>query len=573
MAQAIARTQPEPSGLDAPLDAILAKALSKDAADRYQSAAELDGDLVRYLEGRKVGARRPRGMAWRAIAVALAVAALAILAILWLRWARPSDSGHELAAFDAGAPNAMQPALSADGKWLAFASGGDIWLKPMPDGAARRATHGGAANDEPAVSPDGQWLAYHSTRRPEGVYLQNAANGEARLLVEGGRSPRFSPDGRWIAYLNTGETGGDIQASNTRQLSIVPAQGGAPVRLARNAMAIQGAAWTADSLHVYFLAVDERFTARLWSAPLDGGPASRVPEFGDTVNLYARACGATEDRLLYSYTDFEEKAPALDAFLLKPPYRGARYFHTPAPSPLLVSGCTASVKGGILADGVNVRSGVWALPVDGESGKVRGSLTPLTAMEHGDYAVESTSDGAWLLIMIPGGKTFLPKLRHGEPKGGSRREATQRRWPIYASSELAGGPHDSRDITGCGAADRGNVGIAAGCGVAWDLSAAGRWVLTANSEAHRAIVAWDSRTSEHVPVYAHPSANLYLANFSRDGRWVVFIAEEGSGPPHMWAAPFRELQRVPMAEWVDLGEGRLSALVSRWRAGVFYASA
>ena len=47
VASAIAHTQPEPSRLDAPLDAILSKALSKDAAGRYQSATEMDADLVR----------------------------------------------------------------------------------------------------------------------------------------------------------------------------------------------------------------------------------------------------------------------------------------------------------------------------------------------------------------------------------------------------------------------------------------------------------------------------------------------------------------------------------------------
>jgi Tol biopolymer transport system component len=94
-----------------------------------------------------------------------------------------------------------------------------------------------------------------------------------------------------------------------------------------------------------------------------------------------------------------------------------------------------------------------------------------------------------------------------------------------------------------------------GGGVEWDLSRGGQWLLKTSIEGHRTIVAWDTRTSEHKPIYSHPSANLYLASFSNDGRWAVFTSEEGAGPPHMWAAPFRGLQHVPPANWVDLGVG------------------
>jgi WD40 repeat protein len=92
-------------------------------------------------------------------------------------------------------------------------------------------------------------------------------------------------------------------------------------------------------------------------------------------------------------------------------------------------------------------------------------------------------------------------------------------------------------------------------GVPWDLSSGGQWLLLASLQVHRSIVAWDTRTAEHRAVYSHPSANLYLANFSKDGRWALFTSEEGGRQPRMWAAPFRGLQNVPAAQWVDLGEG------------------
>jgi serine/threonine protein kinase/Tfp pilus assembly protein PilF len=56
-ANTVAVERLEPPRLDAPLEAILAKALSGNAAGRYQFAAEMDADLVRYLEGEPVRAR------------------------------------------------------------------------------------------------------------------------------------------------------------------------------------------------------------------------------------------------------------------------------------------------------------------------------------------------------------------------------------------------------------------------------------------------------------------------------------------------------------------------------------
>src|SRR5579871_4582692 len=100
-------------------------------------------------------------------------------------------------------------------------------------------------------------------------------------------------------------------------------------------------------------------------------------------------------------------------------------------------------------------------------------------------------------------------------------------------------------------------------GVQWDLSRGGQWLLSASLDLHRVIVAWDTRSAEHRPVYSHLVANLYLANFSQDARWTLFTSEQDGRSPRMWAAPFRGLEAVPPSEWVDLGEGDYP----RWSPG------
>ena len=250
IARMVERAQPDRSGLNGPLDAILSKALSKNAAARYPSARDMDADLARYLEGQRVHARKPRRKLWAALAAAMALCACGVLAVRLLRVPQHTAA---LGPFNAGVPNPMEPALSFDGKWLAFASArdagahSDIWLKRMPGGPARRVTDVDAVNDEPSLSPDGRWLAFHSTRAPAGIYLQPVlpagSGGPAKLLAAGGRVPRFSPDGQWISYMNVGESGADIHASNSSMLYRIPAQGGTPIRVARNVPSVMGSTW------------------------------------------------------------------------------------------------------------------------------------------------------------------------------------------------------------------------------------------------------------------------------------------------------------------------------------------
>lgn len=78
VAHQITQREPEPSGLNAPLDAILSTALSKNPEERYQTAAEFDADLARFLGGEKVQApgRRRFPRVFSKIAVATAVIAL-----------------------------------------------------------------------------------------------------------------------------------------------------------------------------------------------------------------------------------------------------------------------------------------------------------------------------------------------------------------------------------------------------------------------------------------------------------------------------------------------------------------
>jgi tricorn protease len=94
---------------------------------------------------------------------------------------------------------ATSPALSPDGKWLAFAWRGDLWLAPSGGGSIRRLTAHPQQDRDPVFSPDGQWLAFVSERSgsPQ-VYVMPAAGGAPRQLTfhsEGHAVHDWFPDG------------------------------------------------------------------------------------------------------------------------------------------------------------------------------------------------------------------------------------------------------------------------------------------------------------------------------------------------------------------------------------------
>ncbi|HYL94154.1 MAG TPA: protein kinase, partial [Terriglobales bacterium] len=158
------------------LERIVGKLLEKDRELRYQSAAELRSDLKRLKrdsESGKTAASSPaavkRGlhhMGWWAAGIFIMVAVIAGLVIY--RSTKPAAPGssqwQQLTFF---ADSAVYPALSPDGRMLAFIRGndpflstGDIYVKMLPDGEPVQLTHDGRMKLSPAFSPDGSKIAY-----------------------------------------------------------------------------------------------------------------------------------------------------------------------------------------------------------------------------------------------------------------------------------------------------------------------------------------------------------------------------------------------------------------------------
>ncbi|MBN2507426.1 MAG: PD40 domain-containing protein [Verrucomicrobia bacterium] len=102
------------------------------------------------------------------------------------------------------------PALSPDGKRLAFVYRGDLWLVGSAGGRARPLTHHVEMDAYPVFSPDGKWIAFASKRNGGwDIYAIPAEGGSARQLTwhGGTETPQgWSPDGRRLLFSGRRDT-------------------------------------------------------------------------------------------------------------------------------------------------------------------------------------------------------------------------------------------------------------------------------------------------------------------------------------------------------------------------------
>lgn len=95
------------------------------------------------------------------------------------------------------------PAISPDGKTIAFCYKGDIFLVSSEGGRATQLTTHPAYDSRPVWSPDGKTIAFTSAgRRIEPIYRSGKRRHPTRLTYYSGSEIPvcFTPDGKEILY-------------------------------------------------------------------------------------------------------------------------------------------------------------------------------------------------------------------------------------------------------------------------------------------------------------------------------------------------------------------------------------
>ena len=179
------------------IEHIIGKALEKDRDVRYQSAAELRADLKRAKRdsssGRVPLPEAPRRSKYRGawiVAAIILFSATVVAPLLWLRPRKPavalSSDWIQLTDF---ADSAVSPALSPDGRMLAFIRGpstfygaGEVYVKLLPKGEPVALTHDGQVKLDVHFSPDGSRVAYGVIGNWD-TWSVPVLGGEPRLML------------------------------------------------------------------------------------------------------------------------------------------------------------------------------------------------------------------------------------------------------------------------------------------------------------------------------------------------------------------------------------------------------
>lgn len=142
----------------------------------------------------------------------------------------------------------VRPALSPDGKQVAFAALGDIYMMAV-GGKPQNLTKDAAFDTDPAWSPDGTQLAYASDKAGplNNLWIRDLKTGASRQLTAittSALAPTWSPDGKRIAFLDVDGIWGRATPS------VVDVASGTVTKLHEPIFAPGNPTWSADGKRV-----------------------------------------------------------------------------------------------------------------------------------------------------------------------------------------------------------------------------------------------------------------------------------------------------------------------------------
>ena len=542
-------------------------------------------ETIEPLPDRPAIVKDPRRRRW--LWVPLSIAALTAAFLLGWRLHNSPDSAADwkLTQFTSDAGISETPALSPDGKFMAYSSdrggGGqrDLYIKQTSGGQPIRLTFDGAGNTSPNFSPDGSRIVFRSERDRGGVYVIPSFGGEARLLANEGRHPRFSPDGSQVAYW-IGAPGVAQLVPGSGAVWVVPVVGGEPRRIGPEFTGARFPLWSPDGKYLLVAAYTastayEKGAADWWLAPVGEGKPIRTGAYQaltraglDPSDLDVKeaagyrlpqpGCWLTRgDRVVFSIASGD--TVNIWQTIISPLGKitgGFQRLTTGAGNEVDPS-CTSA--GAVAFTNLEMRRDVWLRPFDLVRGKSNGALEHITdgpaLHDHASLSADgrfvafaSNQSGhmnIWLRDVAAGSERQLADSpftqRYPEISGSGDRVAFSsyegKNWLLYA---VEPGRSPANLCEGFRATD-------------WSRDEKTLLVFGGNPYQ---IDLLDVASRQRIPLLEHASHQLVYGRFSPDNRWVSFT--ERVGPSRSWIAiaPVDRKKPVPESAWIRISEER-----------------
>jgi len=518
------------------------------------------------------------------------IAVVAVSMFIWNRRPKSSDATVTQLTFDSGLT--IDPAISPDGQWLAYASDRadghhlNLWIQRLtPRGSPVQLTSGEQEARQPSFSPDGSHIVFScATDTGSAICAMPSTGGTPVRLTERGSVPRFSPDGKWISFQVGQDLTSPITGFAMGQCYVIPSAGGVPRRIAPDAGQITNAVWSPDSEHLLVYKFSAKVELRDWYlVSALGGPSKRTGLFESfhknglsiDANRTPRLSQWQRGYLIFSATHGDGtniwRIPASNEATATGKAERLTLGTAIETSPFL------STSGDLFFESLEQLDNIWSLPLDADRGVVRGEFTPLT---QGPFDVTPSISGDGRVLAFAAAREKNVSSENTQIR--LRDIGTNQETVVSDGATPEHSPHISSDgsliaalewVPGGRNGSKGTRILRLEDGLArlipetvnsWGFSHDNRRLLyTLDDHVIRCL---DIRAQTDVFQLAHPNDLLYQASFAPDDRFIAVenVTAPGNRDSLIFIVPVKDNVPARFEDWIAIEHTSLWDDKPRW---------
>ncbi len=410
--------------------------LRKDPAERTPTAEAVLEELLPLTGTTGIATRRsmrslpavpvPRRRPWRTAAV-LAAAALVAVLVAFLGWRGgrrepgPVPPFTSIRLTDQGGVEKFPSLAPQEGEYFVYASSADgdsdIYLQRGQGDPINLTPTSPADDTQPAYSPDGSQIVFRSEREGGGLFLMGATGESASRLTDFGYNPVWSPDGKSILCATdpvedprTRSASSEIwriEVDSREKRLMVPADAAQP-------------SWSPGGKRIAYWSVAPDSSRRvIWTVPAAGGKPLPVTH---DASLNWNPVWSPDGRFLYFASN---RSGSMDLWRVPIDEDSGELRGDPAPLrvPTPWAGPMAISKDGrrIVYATLDEKTNLARIALDPTGSRVSGDLVPVTQGSRFVASARVSPDGRWLAF-----RTSAPQedLFVVHPDGSGLRQLT-----------------------------------------------------------------------------------------------------------------------------------------------------